>query len=74
MLKWNKGVDRMGRPKGGKNISHSKEEKLRLVKRNLAGESLVSLERETGISNSQIYNWTKKYLEGSSRESERWPK
>ena len=54
----------MGRPKGGKNISHSKEEKLRLVKRNLAGESLMNLERETGISNSQIYNWTKKYLEG----------
>ena len=24
----------------------------------------MSLERETGISNSQIYNWTKKYLEG----------
>lgn len=64
MLKWRKGVENMGRPKGGKNISHSKEEKLRLVKRNLAGESLMSLERETGISNSQIYNWTKKYLEG----------
>ena len=64
MLKWRKGVENMGRPKGGKNISHSKEEKLRLVKRNLSGESLVSLERETGISNSQIYNWTKKYLEG----------
>ncbi len=26
----------MGRPKGGKNRSHSKEEKLALVKRNLA--------------------------------------
>ena len=64
MLKWRKGVENIGRPKGGKNISHSKEEKLRLVKRNLAGESLMSLERETGISNSQIYNWTKKYLEG----------
>lgn len=54
----------MGRPKGGKNTSHSKEEKLALVKRNLAGESLMSLERETGISNSQIYKWTKQYLEG----------
>ena len=64
MLKLKQGVENMGRSKGGKNISHSKEEKLRLVKRNLAGESLVSLERETGISNSQIYNWTKKYLEG----------
>lgn len=64
MLKCKKGVDRMGRPKGGKNISHSKEEKLILVKRNLSGESITNLERETGISNSQIYNWTKKYLEG----------
>ena len=52
----------MGRPKGGHNVNHSKEEKLRLVKRNLAGESLSSLERETGISNSQIYKWTKQYL------------
>ena len=54
----------MGRPKGGKNRNHSKEEKLALVKRNLAGETLRSLERETGISNSQIYKWTKQYLEG----------
>ena len=54
----------MGRPKGGKNNNHSKEEKLALVKRNLNGESLRSLERETGIYNAQIYKWTKQYLEG----------
>ncbi len=54
----------MGRPKGGTNKSHSKEEKLALVKRNLAGETLTSLERETGIYNAQIYKWTKQYLEG----------
>lgn len=54
----------MGRPKGGTNISHYKEEKLALVKRVLAGETLRKLERETGISNSQIYKWTKQYLEG----------
>ena len=53
----------MGRPKGGTNISHSKEEKLSLVLRNLAGESLMRLERETGIYNAQIYKWTKQYLE-----------
>lgn len=52
----------MGRPKGGKNVSHSKEEKLRLVKRNLNGETLSLLERETGIANSLIYQWTKIYL------------
>ena len=54
----------MGRPKGGTNKSHSKEEKLALVKRNLNGKSLRSLERETGIYNAQIYKWTKQYLEG----------
>ncbi len=37
----------MGRPKGGTNASHSKEEKLALVLRNLAGE--------TGIYNAQIH-------------------
>ena len=54
----------MGRPKGGTNISHSKEEKLVLVLRNLNGETLHSLERETGIYHSQIHKWTKQYLEG----------
>ena len=54
----------MGRPKGGINVSHSKEEKLALVLRNLDGESLMSLQRETGIYNAQIHKWTKQYLEG----------
>lgn len=54
----------MGRPKGGTNIYHSKEEKLALVKRNLAGESILSLQRETGIYNAQIDKWTKQYLQG----------
>ena len=54
----------MGRPKGGTNINHSKEEKLALVKRNLEGESAYSLQRETGIYHSQIHKWTKQYLEG----------
>ena len=54
----------MGRPKGGTNKTHSKEEKLALVLRNLAGETITSLEKETGISNSQIHKWTKQYLEG----------
>ena len=54
----------MGRPKGGTNINHSKEEKLTLVKRMLAGESGRRLERETGINHSQIHKWTKQYLEG----------
>lgn len=54
----------MGRPKGGTNTHHSKDEKLALVLRNLAGETARSLERETGICHSQIHKWTKQYLEG----------
>lgn len=54
----------MGRPKGGKNTFHSKEEKLALVKRNLEGETAVALERETGIYHAQIHEWTKRYLAG----------
>ena len=54
----------MGRPKGGTNVTHSKEEKLALVLRNLSGESLMNLQRETGIYNAQIHKWTKQYLEG----------
>lgn len=54
----------MGRPKGGTNNNHSKEEKLALVLRNLTGETLTSLERESGIYHTQIHKWTKQYLEG----------
>jgi len=54
----------MGRPKGGKNITHSKEEKLSIVKRVLNGETTVALGREKGIERSQISKWTKQYLEG----------
>ena len=54
----------MGRPKGGINVSHSKEEKLALVLRNLAGETAASLGREAGIYHAQIHKWTKQYLEG----------
>ena len=42
---------------------HSKEEKLKLVKRVLEGDSLRKIEKETGISNSLISSWTKKYIE-----------
>lgn len=59
-----KGERNMGRPKGGTNRSHSKEEKLALVKRNLAGETASALEKESGIYHTQIHKWTKQYLEG----------
>ena len=32
----------MVRPKGGKNVNHSKKEKLALVLRNLSGETLTN--------------------------------
>ena len=54
----------MGRPKGGTNANHSKEEKLSLVKRMLSGESGRLIEKESGINHSQIHKWTKQYLEG----------
>ena len=39
----------------------SKEEKLSVVKRNLAGESACSLARELGCSDRQIRDWVKVY-------------
>ena len=45
----------------------SKEEKLSIVKRNLAGEASRVLAREIGCNHRQIQEWTKKYLaEGES--------
>lgn len=46
----------------GKYTMRSKEEKLAIVKRNLAGETSRSLERETGCSHRLIQEWTRKYL------------
>lgn len=60
----------MGRPKGGTNSSHSKEEKLALVKRNIEGQTAKELERETGIYHAQIHKWTKQYLEGGEKALE----
>ncbi len=57
-------MKKVGRPKGGTNKSHNKDEKIALVKRNLAGETLTSIERDTGVNSSLIYQWTRQYLEG----------
>ena len=46
----------------GKYTIRSKEEKLAIVKRNLAGETSWSLERETGCAHRLIQEWTTKYL------------
>lgn len=56
----------MGRPKGvhSTNTNHSKDEKLRLVLRNIAGETTRSLSRESGIVHGLISKWTRQYIEG----------
>ena len=46
----------------GKYVVRSKEEKLSIVKRNLAGETSRALERETGCGHRLIQEWPKKYL------------
>jgi transposase-like protein len=43
---------------------HSKEEKLTIVKRYLAGESPNKLYKETGISDGSIQKWRRQYLAG----------
>ena len=45
----------------------SKEEKLAIVKRNLSGESALSLSKEIGSSDRQVRDWVRIYLaEGES--------
>lgn len=54
----------MGRPKGGKNRTWSKEEKLRIVKRNLIdliGQNVLA--KEEGISRGMLWKWIDAYLE-----------
>lgn len=43
---------------------YSKEEKLGIVKRYLAGESPIKLHKETGISDGNIRKWKRRYLAG----------
>ena len=43
-------------------IVRTKEEKLAIVKRNLAGETCRALARKIGCNQSQVLRWTKKYL------------
>ena len=53
----------MGRPKGGKNKIHTKEEKIKYVKMMLEdGYSAKKLEKEYGVSHSLTDRWKRKYL------------
>ena len=54
----------MGRPNGGKNRNWSKEEKLRVVLRNLDDKNCQqTIAREENISRGQIDRWIRKYAE-----------
>ena len=55
----------MGRPKGGKNKSWTKEERLRIVKRYIEdGIGQATLAKEENISRGLLYNWITRYLDG----------
>lgn len=60
----------MGRPMGGTNEYHTKEEKLSLVKRNLEGETIASIEKETRVNSSQIAKWVRQYIEDGEERLE----
>ncbi len=54
----------MGRPKGGKNKKWTKEEKLKLVLKNVNEHiGQPTLAKEYGVSRSQINYWVNSYLE-----------
>ena len=53
-----------GRPKGGKNNYHSKEEKIKIVKEMLdCNLSPLDIEKKYNISHSLAGKWRKDYLE-----------
>ena len=65
MLGFMQGGGFMGRPKGGKNRSWSKEEKLRIVKRYFDEHiGRITLAKEENISSGMLWNWIQKYRLG----------
>ena len=60
-----------GRPKGGKNNYHSKEEKLKIVKEMLENNlSQYDIERKYDLSHSLAGKWRKDYLEKGEKALE----
>ena len=51
----------VGRPSGTKSVMKTPEEKEKIVKRYLNGESAISLTREFNLPNKLIYRWIDKY-------------
>lgn len=57
-----------GRPKGGKNKHHSKEEKIKIVKEMLDFNlSPLDIEKKYNISHSLAGKWRKDYLENGEK-------
>ena len=57
-----------GRPKGGKNNYHSKEEKIKIVKEMLDFDlSPLDIEKKHNISHSLAGKWRKDYLENGEK-------
>ena len=61
MLKFNKGDKIMGRPIGTNNIMRTPEQKEKIVKEYLNGESVTKLNKKYNLSNKIIYKWLDKY-------------
>lgn len=58
-------MERKGRPKGGKNIIRSAEEKMKFVSLIVDDHrSLSDVSRESGISTGLLHQWVKKFNEG----------
>ncbi len=57
----------MGRPKGGTNKKHTKEEKLTIVLDCINnGLSSIDASKKYGVNHSQISKWTKDYFRSGS--------
>lgn len=54
----------MGRPKGGKNRTYSKEFKVSVVKEIIGGKSVREISRMHGINKSVVQRWVHEYDEG----------
>lgn len=63
MISSNKDVSGMqGRPKGGKNKSYTKEEKMLYVQQLLNGKSCRDVEKEYGVGHAVVNRWMRDYL------------
>jgi transposase-like protein len=66
-----KGCDNMSRPEGGKNRKWTKEEKIRIVKRNLIDHvGQRTLAKEENVSDGLLWTWISQYQEDGEKAFE----